>query len=229
MTSNTSSTPGQNWSRAKYDTNYVPVDLRQSTAPLAYSLDPTYAERCAPCLSTEVGWLGKQGVSYDQSKPLVDTESDLFNINRMLSRDPRYKYQPSCNGPDCVGVINGCDKCQPTLTHFPICEHIKNESSRLSNPTSTLRESGVNRFQPICLDPQTPSRWEHPGEVGINYRMIVKDNHVPCIPQPIDQTAALPPGGELPCETLKPMCLPPITAMNSYRYQTEQIPINQYK
>ena len=163
----------QQLERNKYDPDYIPIDVRQSTAPLQFALDPMYAERCQPCLPTEIGWLGKQGVSYETNRPIVDTESNLFNINRVLSRDPHYKYQPSCHKGQCVGVMNGCDQCQPPLTHLPICE-IKNESTRLSNPISTLKETGVNRFQPICLNPQDRSRWEHPGEVGINYRMVVK-------------------------------------------------------
>lgn len=182
---------GQNWSRSKYDQEYVQRDVKQSTAPLNYVLDPNYAGRCAPCLPTEIGWLGKQGVSYDTHRPLVDTETDLFNINRILTRDPNYKFQPVCNSKKCNGLINGCDSCQTPLYHFPTCD-IKNESTRLSNPSSTLKETGINRFQPICLDPQDRSRWEHPGELWINYRMIVKDNHVPQMPTLVDQTPALP-------------------------------------
>lgn len=126
---------------------------------------------------------------------MVDTESDLLNLNRLLSRDPRHRYRPQCINDRCVGVMNDCDECQPKLTHFPVCNGMKYEATRLSNPPATLRETGVNRFQPICLDPQDRSRWEHPGEIGINYRMVVKDNHIPCIPHPIDQTPALPQGG----------------------------------
>jgi hypothetical protein len=33
-----------------------------------------------------------------------------------------------------------------------------------------------------------------PSDVGINYRMVVKDNHVPCIPKPLDPTPLLPTG-----------------------------------
>lgn len=218
---------GQNWSRNKYDPKYVSQDLRQSTAPLNFRLDPTYAEVCDPCFHTEIGWIGKQGVSYDTTRPLVDTESDLFNINRVLTRDPTYKYQPSCDGR-CAGMVNDCDHCQPPLYHLPDCV-VKNESTRISNPKSNLKETGVNRFQPICLDPQDPSRWEHPGEIGINYRMIVKDNHVPCIPHPMDQEAALPAGGDLPCDQTKPTCVASIKPLNHYRQQSERMPINEYK
>jgi hypothetical protein len=219
---------GKNWSRSKYDPEYVAKEIRQSTHPLEYSLDPNYAERCNPCFASEIGWVGKQGISYDNSKPMVDTESDLFNLSRVLTKDPSYKYQPQCIDDNCVGIINGCDQCQPKLYHFPTCD-IKNESTRLSNPISNLREVGINRFQPICLNPQDQARWEHPGEIGINYRMVVKDNYVPCIPHPIDQTNALPKGGDLPCDLTHPTCSAPIAALHNYQRTLEQTPMNRYK
>lgn len=218
--------PGQYWTRGKYDKEYLNVDLRQSMRPLEFSLDPNYSERCDRCLPTEVGWLGKQGVSYDSHRPMVDTESDLWNIGRPLSKDV-HRYHPTCIKGDCIGVMNDCDKCQPALSHFPLCG-MKYESTRLSNPPFTLKETGVNRFQPICLDPQDRTRWEHPGEVGINYRMVVKDNHVPCMPHPMDQTLALPKGGVLPCEKIFPTCRAPIVAMNNYQRQSDAMAINQY-
>jgi len=218
---------GQTWTRLKNDQEYMQTDIKQSTAPLGFALDPSYAERCDPCFSSEIGWIGKQGVSYDNKTPIIDTESDLFNLSRPLSKDPQFKYQPKCITKDCIGVIGGCDTCQPNLYHFKEC-HNKNEYTRLSNPVSTLKETGINRFQPICLNPQDPSRWEHPGEIGINYRMVVKDNHVPCIPHPMDQTCALPKGGNLPCELIHPTCSAPITPMNNYRKISEQMPINTY-
>jgi hypothetical protein len=155
--------PGQYWTRAKYDKEYLNVDLKQSMRPLEFSLDPNYSERCDRCLPTEVGWLGKQGVSYDSTRPMVDTESDLWNIGRPLSKDV-HRYHPTCIKGDCIGVMNDCDKCQPSLSHFPLCE-MKNESTRLSNPPSLSRRlvSIVsNRFVSIHRighGGSTPEKW----------------------------------------------------------------------
>ena len=195
---------GCNWSRTKYDQESLAKDLKQSMGPMEYLLDPNYAERNHPRLVTEIGWIGKQGISYRTGQPIVDTESDLFNLGRTLTRDAG-KYRPECITQNCIGVINGCDACQPPMAHLPL-SGIRDEFTRLSNPVMTMREVGINRFQPICLNPQDPSRWEHPGEIGINYRMIVKDNHVPSLPHLIDQTPALPLGGELPCHMTHPTC-----------------------
>jgi hypothetical protein len=214
---------GGNWSRGKYDRGALEVDTRQATSTLEYRLDPIYAERCNICRAPGPGWIGKQGVSYDTNTPIVDTESELFNLTRVQSNDPNFKYLPYCpNCGECTegipcgsGVVKGCHKCQPKLFHFPACD-LKFEYTRISNPTCTLRETGKNRFQPICLNPQDPQRWEHPGEVGINYRMIAKDNHVPCIPYPLDPAPALPRGGDVPCELITPTCSAHITPMHNY-------------
>lgn len=173
------------WTRSKNDKEVMNADLKQSTAPIQYQLDPCYSERCHPCLATENGWIGKQGVSYDPSRPVIDVESELRNLGRPLNRDTSTSYQPQCLGSN--------KKCQQALYHFPICQ-IKNEHTRLSNPVSTLKETGVNRFQPLCLNPQDPERWEHPGEIGINTRLYVKDTYIPRIPRLIDQSALLPNG-----------------------------------
>lgn len=196
---------------------------------MEYTLDPNYAERCDPCRAFDSGWIGKQGVSYNNLRPLIDTESDLFNLNRILTKDPNYKYLPYCpqcghcnDGLPCGGgVAGGCDQCQPRLFNFPSCT-IKYEYTRLSNPTSTLKETGVNRFQPICLNPQDRDRWELQGEVGINYRMIVKDNHVPCLPKPLDPGPSLPSGGgDIPCELIFPTCSNSTAPLNQYRLMEE--------
>ncbi len=205
---------GGNYSRSKYDVGSHEIDTRQSTLAVEYMLDPTYAERCAgQCRPAAPGWIGKQGVSYNTQIPLIDTESELKNLNRVLTRDPNYKYLPYC--PNCgecndstpcgQGVSKGCENCQPKMYHFNACGN-RDEYTRLSNPICTLKETGVNRFDPICMNPQDENRWLQPSEIGINSRMIFKDNSVPCVPIPLDQFLALPPGGTIPCQLTTPTC-----------------------
>lgn len=220
---------GGNWSRLKYDRGSLEVDTRQATAPLEYTLDPNYAERCNQCRPEGPGWLGKQGVSYDTNVPIVDTESELFNLNRVLTRDPNYQYLPNC--PKCGncddglvcggGVVAGCDMCQPKLYNFPSC-NLQYEYTRTSNPICTLKETGFNRFQPICLNPQDETRWLAQNEVGINYRLVAKDNHVPCLPFPIDQSTSEPLGGDIPCSLVTPTCSAYTAPMHNYYNFTTQ-------
>jgi len=206
---------GGNWQRLKYDEGTFTRHIEQSTRPLDFILDPINNHRCDPCFPEEVGYIGKFGVSYDTNTPLIDTESELLNLTRRATNDPNFKYSPSCPDYKSSACSNGLPcKGQTNLFHFPSCG-MRREFSRLSNPTYTLRETGVNRFQPTYLDHQDRTHWELQGEVGINYRMVAKDNHVPCIPRPIDQTPALPVAKPLPCQPIIATCANPIAPLHN--------------
>lgn len=199
---------GDSWQRLAYDPITYETDLRQSTRPLLYRIDPIYANPCGQlCRPGDIGYISRIGTSIDKRHSLVDTDSELKLLNYRASKSPQHQYHPttlggnSCKtgypGPEAGGIqfeVLDQDKCRNPSDkwHFPECGKLRTEYTRVSHPTCDLKGTGVNRFQPICLDPQHPSRWEHPSEIGVNYRMVVKDNHRPCIPKPIDQTLALP-------------------------------------
>jgi hypothetical protein len=166
--------------RSIYDQGAYCTDLKQSTAPLKYMLDPTYANQCSPCRPGDVGYIARQGVSLTKNANLVDVESDLLLLNYPLSRNPAAKYSP-CAGPNYSG----------NLMHFNECA-IGTDYSRITQPPCSLRGTGVNRFQPICLDPQDESRWLMPSQVGVSYRLVVKDNQVPLIPDVLSPTKQNP-------------------------------------
>lgn len=200
--------------RQMYDVNAYKKSLEQSTNPLKYRLDPIAVTRCDPCRPPQPGYIGRVGVSITHQRPLVDVESDLMRLNYRNSKDPNQQYQPTC--PQCGncmegypcggGVVAGCQNCQEKLNHLPVCGPFT-DYTRISNPICTARGVGINRFQPLCLNPQDENRWLHPSEVGINYRMVVKDNHVPCIPKMVDPTPLLPKGrGPIKCPKVKSTC-----------------------
>jgi hypothetical protein len=191
--------------RLAYDHGAYCADLKQSTAPLLYLLDPSYANPCQPCRPADIGYLGRQGVSLAKNIDLVDLESSLKLLNYRNSRDPNAKFNPCCEG----------DYSQDLL-HFDECM-ISTDYSRVTNPPCTLRGTGVNRFQPLCLNPQDPDRWEYPAQIGINYRLVVKDNFVPVVPDVTSFTKTNPdsdpiyprPGPNcLPTFTLTKLCHP---------------------
>jgi hypothetical protein len=191
---------GGSWSRTRNDTGALAREIQQSTAPIKFTLDPVKVEQCQQCRPSDSGWIGKQGNSYDSSKPAIDVDSELRQLNRILSRDPNMKYIPYC--PQCGSCTQGvggdsnilcCPQCQPQLTNFEPCPN-RVEYTRISNPSCTLKETGVNRFQPICLNPQEPTRWEFQQPVNLNNRLFCRDNFVPCIPVPMSQNSVWPQG-----------------------------------
>jgi hypothetical protein len=162
-----------------YDTGTYNVDLKQSTAPLRWVLDPNYANTCNPCFPSNPGYLGRVGVSIAKDTPLIDVESDLKLLNYRNSRNPQDKYIPPTH-------------CVTDNYHFSDCANLT-DYSRIMLPVCTFRGIvGPNRYSPLCLQPQDENRWLQPSEIGINYRMVVKDNHTPCIPCPINQCLVLP-------------------------------------
>ena len=68
--------------------------------------------------------------------------------------------------------------CNQNLVNLPDC-HFPVENTRLSNPPSTLRGTGWNRFDPLCLDPQDQIFF--PGEYQIPTRTVFRDNFRPCV------------------------------------------------
>ena len=64
------------------------------------------------------------------------------------------------------------------------------------------------------MNPQ--DKVELPFAAGTCNRIVVKDNHRPCIPTPIDPFPLLPRGGELPCELITPVCSNPTAPASVY-------------
>jgi hypothetical protein len=186
--------------RQRYDTKAYETDLKQSTGPLMYYMNPIRNDTNRPSRVVDAGFTGKVGVSVTHMRPLVDVESDLLGLDIKNSKDPNQLYQPKC--PQCginvdmpIGsdLNTGCMKCHERLYNLPKAV-FNQDYTRLSNPVCTSREVGLNRFQDLNLNPQEEKRWLQQSEVGINYRMIVKDNHVPLIPVLRNQNSVLPRG-----------------------------------
>lgn len=110
------------------------------------------------------------------------------------------------NKPNPPGVFrkNGQRCTDNNLVDFPSCS-FDTEETRLSNPPSTLRGTGVNRFQPLCFDPQ--DKIFFPGEYHTSTRLVFRDNHRPCIPSlDVISRPPLPPAEPLPCPQITPTC-----------------------
>ena len=164
-----------NWDACTYQHN-----LKQSIGAAEYQLNTPRLE-CHGCFPFDplTHRTPKYGASLCSNKPLIDVDSELKRITRKASNCPTEDYIPSDN-----------DFCE--LRSMPDCRtSLPTEVTRLSNPPCTLRCTGWNRWEWLCQNPQAKALV--PFDHNISYRTIVKDNHRPCIPSPIDQSLALPP------------------------------------
>lgn len=115
----------------------------------------------------------------------VDVGSELLGLPYRNSSCSGDKYLPGRYQPPAYGYCaapGGDGEGQRCAT--PV------ETTRLSNPPCTLRGTGWNRWEWLCYDPQ--DRAIVPFDWNVSYRTVAKDNHKPCLPTPMDQTACLP-------------------------------------
>jgi hypothetical protein len=191
---------------------------------------------CAPCLPNDPRIIAQsQGVSISKNTSLIDIDSELIGIGRNLSDCPERKYMPNQNssfhcGAQTGNVRNGCSKTDKLcidntqVLNFGDC-FTPTEDTRLSNPPSTLRGTGWNRWEWLNADPQ--DRVTEPFDFQINTKILSKDNHRPCIPRPLGQKLVYPTPNNAPiCETIVPVCHAP-TMPPSVSWQREDI-ISQY-
>jgi hypothetical protein len=189
-----------------YDEGAYNTDIEQSMKIGQYMLGQPYVS-CEPCYPTSpFVRIQSQGGSIVRDTPLIDIDSELMNLNRKYSRDPSQKYHPQCNGIACEqsgmpcsqGVVGRCAGRKPgeratddNLHHFQDCNQTT-EPTRLLNPPCTLRGTGINRWEWLCKDPQDnviiPFSW------NVSNRLMMKDNHRPCVPRPVDQRLSHPSG-----------------------------------
>lgn len=184
------------FNRLNYDMCQYKQSIQESTGPGSYMLGtpPNNCDYCYPTPPTIR--LQKGGDSIDRSRPLIDTDSELRTMKNS-NVDPG--SEPFKNPPE-------------GLTHWRDCFHHTIES-RHSDPASNLRGTGFDRWEYLCFNPQEKATI--PFDYNISNRLIVKDNHRPCVPTPIDGKITLPPDtGNPVCEKTTPVCSAPTHPMN---------------
>ena len=222
------------FNKSIYDFGSYKQDLNQSVGPGMYHLNKPVIS-CQPCYPyTPSIRLQQQGDSISGKQSLIDVDSELLNITRKYSRNPKEKYIPNCPDSMCKsgevcgnGAVDSCKlhagmkpgsrATDSDLVHMPDC-FTPAEDTRLSNPSCNLRCTGWNRWEWLCKDPQ--EKVLIPFDWNISNRLVAKDNHRPIIPKPLDQRLALPRGGALPCEKTQSVCAP-YTIPTSVHWQTQ--------
>lgn len=114
----------------------------------------------------------------------VDIGSELRGLNYKNTKCKADQYDPA--KPSKIALIEGM--CGRTKEDSRKCT-APQEASRLSNPPCTLRSTGWNRWEWLCYDPQDKATI--PFDYLISNRINVKDNHVPCLLTPTEQTNEL--------------------------------------
>lgn len=215
------------FNRLNYDTCQYKQTISQSVGPGHYQINkpPIDCNSCYPYPPSIR--LQKSGDSIDKSKSLIDISSEMAGITRPATKCPKNKWTSQCSnfktntGHPCgQGVVGECksrdrgknlkrgqrcpDSFSKGVNSFPDCSIPPSEETRTSNPPCNLRGTGYNRWEWLCKNPQ--ERIEIPFDYNISNRIIVKDNHRPCIPTPVDPEPLLPKGGDIPCQKTNSTC-----------------------
>ena len=164
------------------------ADLRD----LTYGVQASGYVNLINSVSGIINFVGTSGIS------VVNNGDGTFDIG----------YEPGGG----AGVTSMCQACKQgglskgqrcgdqTLVDFPEC-HFPVEYTRLNS--CPPRGQSINRFNPLCLDPQKNIFF--PGAYQIPTRLVMKDNHRPCVPIPAVNSMAPPPRA-MPCGKIEPVC-----------------------
>jgi hypothetical protein len=167
-----------------YDTPTYEQKLHTSIGPGMYMLGTPANDgsQCAQDVPFDpyLRWQN-WGPGFCAAGSTIDVDSDLHGITRKASKCAADQYHPSKStvhqGCVAAGKV-GVECARPT------------EPTRLSNPPCNMRESGNNRWEWLCWDPQDHALEQF--ERNVSYRIVAKDNHVPCLPTLIPQDNAWP-------------------------------------
>lgn len=165
------------FNRLNYDNDTYKHVLRESIGPGDYQLNIPRVD-CDGCFfpSPDVR-MNTYGAGICE-KEIIDVDSELMGLTRKETNCPSGKYLPS-------------DKEYCNMKMPKDCYGLTTEETKISNPPCTLRGTGWNRFEWLCQNPQDKALI--PFDFNINNRLVVKDNHRPCVPSPLDQRTSLPP------------------------------------
>lgn len=185
-------------SRLRYDNDAYSDRLRESTDPINYRLADYQIFNNEGCLSTNGPRCGLRGYGVSNtagnvvapSQALVDVESVLSNRNVKTSKSR-------------ARGVNPIDVTKFGLRHARICNSdLTPESSRLSHPSYNYRDLALNRFYNLPRDPQANVFWDF----AVNTSLEAKDNFVPDVPVPFDQSRALPKDARNKVGSCMPTC-----------------------
>ncbi|ARF09403.1 hypothetical protein Indivirus_1_26 [Indivirus ILV1] len=116
------------FNRQRYDNCAYQKSLSESVSPLAYNLMFSKFENCNKCVENNF---------YVKYQPeIVDTESELLNLTRPLSKCDQFQYSPTCKRSGlCTSTF---DRANPVVLAPEVCPIIYNNIPRQTSVGYTL-------------------------------------------------------------------------------------------
>ncbi len=159
-----------NSSRLQYDTSFIVDSEEQSEAPLQSILDPNRVKNCNQCLSLNGPRAGHNGwgdsipianPGLTPAQQLTDIDSIMSNRNVKASRDKQGGVNPVDLNSFKLYDASTCGKALDPL------------SSLLSFPKQLNRETSINRFYDLNINPQKNIYWSW----TTNSQLEARDNY----------------------------------------------------
>lgn len=134
--------------RTTYDSCSYQQELKQSTGPISYILDPIKYENCNKC-RMQLGIVGGTAVSHIKGN-LVDLENDLRGQTRPATKCANYKYAPRNDN-----IVQGKEYIKPVchpeidtnMIHLKPCQMVPYQEVPL--PQYPPRFQCKNPYQPL--------------------------------------------------------------------------------
>ena len=178
------------FSRLSYDDCEYAKTLQESTGPFKYISNPVMFEASDQCNMVYPGFNSANTFNQGIRPESVDIESEIQDRTRAASKCPTKRYNPRVNCKTCESCNQGlpcsCLHCTSKNPHnLSDCQNeIVPIQTRSFNACSDLNGIFVNRFQPLCEDPQGLDKIHSNDFIGMDTRNVTKD-----------QAAASPVGG----------------------------------
>ena len=169
------------FSREIYDESAYKHKLYESVSSGKYQLSPYSTYREDTCFQNPPEIHNKARAvykNYDPNSDLVDAESDLYNLVRKSSKDPRTKYPYTKKTYKSLPELSECSRSDLSRS-YPLLEAPSFKRSQSIH---------VPRFDSLCLNPQQLNRIHSNFYIGAHTRLWNRDHYVPRIPKPIGPT-----------------------------------------
>jgi hypothetical protein len=170
----------QSFTRLLYDPCNLQKKQQESTGPYDWVMQSGVKESQKRCFESSSPFQRNNFNSIPGN--CIDIESNLRNQNTPLSRCPGKKYngETACKmGTDqlCDGGICDCKECSniDRLCTNDVEKELTPQFTKGRRACNVYSGVSINRFSPLCENPQDLHKIHPTGYIGINTRLLVAD------------------------------------------------------